>query len=544
MPASLLALACLMSSPISIPALVEEYRADLGSLTRLYSIEVSPQRRMRLKSFVSDWRRRLEGVDVDRLDFDGKIDHLLFRNLLDRQERRIDLDEKRDAPTLPLLPFQEPIVGLVESRRRFELSDPEKAAGELSRIAEAARKARLAAEKGEVNASKPVANRAARVTRDLAKALSDWYGFYNEYDPLFGWWCEKPYAQADEELKAFAAALRKHLVGVDPDDDQAIVGLPVGREALEADLAHEMVPYAIEELIEIAKREYAWCEARMKEASRDLGLGDDWKKALETVKDKHVEPGRQPALVHELAVEAIDFLEEHELVTIPPLCKETWRMEMMSAKAQKSAPFFLGGEAIIVSYPTRGMTHDEKLMSMRGNNRHFARATVQHELVPGHHLQQFMNRRNRPYRQVFGTPFWVEGWALHWEMLLWDLGFAQTPEDRIGMLFWRMHRCARIEFSLGFHLGTMTPEECIRFLVDKVGHEPASAEGEVRRSLSGDYPPLYQLAYMIGGLQFRALHKDLVGSGKMSNREFHDAILRENEMPVEVLRKVLTRAVD
>ena len=96
-------------------------------------------------------------------------------------------------------------------------------------------------------------------------------------------------------------------------------------------------------------------------------------------------------------------------------------------------------------------------------------------------------------------------------MLLWDLEFPQSPEDRVGMLFWRMHRTARIIFSLSFHLGTMTPQECIDFLVERVGHERANAEGEVRRSFNGSYSPLYQVAYMIGGLQFRALHRELVG---------------------------------
>jgi precorrin-6B methylase 2 len=150
-----------------------------------------------------------------------------------------------------------------------------------------------------------------------------------------------------------------------------------------------------------------------------------------------------------------------------------------------------------------------------------------------------MNDRYNSHRRAFGTPFWTEGWALYWEMLLWDLGFPQSPEDRVGMLFWRMHRTARIIFSLGFHLGTMTPQECIDFLVDRVGHERANAEGEVRRSFNGSYSPLYQVAYMIGGLQFRALHRELVGAGKMTNREFHDAILKRGRMPVEMVRASL-----
>ena len=195
---------------------------------------------------------------------------------------------------------------------------------------------------------------------------------------------------------------------------------------------------------------------------------------------------------------------------------------------------------ISVSYPTNTMTDEQKLMSMRGNNIHFARATVFHELIPGHHLQGFMNKRYRPYREVFRTPFSVEGWALYWELLMWDMDFAKSPENRIGMLFWRMHRCARIIFSLSFHLGKMTPDECIDFLVDRVGHERDNAAGEVRRSFNGSYPPLYQAAYLLGGMQIYALHRELVGSGKMTNRQFHDAFLHEGCIPIEMVHAIFT----
>jgi hypothetical protein len=254
------------------------------------------------------------------------------------------------------------------------------------------------------------------------------------------------------------------------------------------------------------------------------------------VKQSYVPPGEQPRLVRDLANEAVAFLEERDLITIPPLAKEIWRMEMMSPERQRVAPFFLGGEVIQVSYPTEGMTHEEKMMSMRGNNPHFSRATVHHELIPGHHLQGFMTSRYSTHRRPFSTPFWGEGWALYWEMQLWDLAFPRSPEDRIGMLFWRSHRAARIIFSLRFHLGEMTPQEAVDFLVERVGHEQANAEGEVRRSVAGDYSPLYQAAYMLGGLQFRSLYREMVDSNRMTAREFHDAILQGGSMPVELVR--------
>jgi hypothetical protein len=109
-----------------------------------------------------------------------------------------------------------------------------------------------------------------------------------------------------------------------------------------------------------------------------------------------VEPGKQTDLVRDLTREAISFVAEHQLVTVPPLAKETWQMFMMSPELQKMNPFFLGGECIIVSYPTYEMNHEDKLMRMRGNNIHFSRATVFHEMIPGHHLKMHMITRHRP----------------------------------------------------------------------------------------------------------------------------------------------------
>jgi hypothetical protein len=270
-----------------------------------------------------------------------------------------------------------------------------------------------------------------------------------------------------------------------------------------------------------------------------MGFGDDWQKAVEKVKTMHVPPGEQPYLIRDLAWEAINYLRANDLVTVPPLAAETWGLQMMSPRRQLINPFFTGGNEISVSFPTDTMTHDQKLQSMRGNNIPFARATVHHELIPGHNLQFFMTSRYKPYRRLFSTPFWGEGWALYWEMVLYARGFPKTPEDRVGFLVWRKHRCARIVFSLSFHLGRMRPQECIDYLVANVGFDPHNAAAEVRRSFE-TAEPLYQAAYMLGGLQFRGLRAELVDSGRMTERQFHDAVLHEGNMPVVMVRALLT----
>ena len=233
---------------------------------------------------------------------------------------------------------------------------------------------------------------------------------------------------------------------------------------------------------------------------------------------------------------------------MPTVAKDLWQTTMMTPARQKVNPFFLGGERIIVSYPTSSMSHKDKLMSMRGNSPAFSRSTVFHELIPGHHLQFHYMDRFQPHRKLFETPFWIEGWAVYWELLLWQRNFTSEigqkwatngAENRIGMLFWRMHRCARIIFSIKFHLGQMTPRACIDLLVNRVGHERATAEGEVRRSFAGDYPPLYQAGYLLGAFQIRALRRELVCDphGPMwKEKSFHDAVMRENNVPIEILR--------
>ncbi len=551
-------------------AAIERYVADRGSLSRYFeaasarfagrgasesqrlAAEMSPEYQARMKKFDQEWTDRLAQADFDALSADGRIDFLLLQNYLAHDLRELDTRAKTFAEAASLLPFAEPILDLEGARRRMEPIDPRKAAALLNSLKKEVEGERRKLEtqiasgkeapKGTEVAGlkKTVANRAAIETEGLRSTMKAWFDFYHGYDPLFTWWVDKPYEALDQTLKDYAAFLRGKVAGVKPGDESAVVGYPIGRDALLSELAFEMIPYTPEVLIAIAQKEFAWCEDEMKRASREMGYGDDWPKALEAVKNMHVEPGQQPELIRKLMVEAIDFIEARNLITVPALARETLRMEMMSPERQLVNPFFTGGEFISVSFPTNTMSQDDKLMTMRGNNIPFARATVFHEMIPGHELQGFMAARYRTHRGLFGTPFWTEGWALYWELRLWDMNFGRTPAERIGMLFWRMHRCARIIFSLSFHLEKMSPQECIDFLVTRVGHERANAAAEVRRSFDGSVGPLYQCAYLLGGLQIRALHKELVDSGRMTERAFHDALLKESSIPVEMMRADLT----
>ena len=518
---------------------VARFRADLASLERVHDTTAGTRREAALRRLYTDWQQRLAQIDPAGLSSEDRLDHALFRRDLAYRLEQLDFRRGRVTDAAPLLPGVAALVDLAEARRALQYPDGRTSAATLDKTRQqlADLQARLEKDPKALGTSPILAYRAAGLLDGVREDLKEWHGFHAGYDPEFTWWTRQPYEALDKQLEAHAKLLRDKLAGA--SDPETIIGDPIGRDALLAALQHELIPYTPEQLMDLAERELAWCEAELAKAASEMGARD-WKAALEQVKALHPAPGDQPRLVVELADEAIDYLVANDLVTVPELAKRDWRMTMLSPEYQLTAPFFLGGQDVWVAYPTDTMPHEKKLMALRGNNRHFSRAVVHHELIPGHHLQYFYNTRYQTHRELFDTPFWTEGWALYWEFRLWDRGFAKTPEDKIGMLFWRSHRAARILFSLGFHLGKMTPEESVNLLVERVGHERENARAEVRRSFAGDYGPLYQIAYMIGGLQFRALHEEFVVSGKMTERQFHDAILMGGPMPVAAVRARLS----
>lgn len=520
---------------------INQYQSDETMLNRKYSLKRSEEYLQRMDRFYASWLAKLKALPFAKLSVNERVDYTLLK-----RDIRVDAAASQAAhvefkASNFTVPFAKTIIDFEQKRRVGKQQDGPTTAANFKQLITAIDNTTKAVRNGQLTVTPMQANWAQQTVNQYITVFTEAYKFYDGYDPQFTKATKEVYPDVLKALREYAAELGKTAkLSNAKDDGSGILGNPIGRTALLAGLKDEMIAYTPEQIEAIAMREFAWCDAEMLKASNQMGFGNDWKKALEKVKTDYPALGKQPELVYELANEAIDFVEQNKLITVPALAKEGWRMRMLSPQEQLFAPFFLGGESVLIAYPTEDMSEDAKMMTLRGNNRHFSRAVVFHELIPGHNLQYFMQSRYKPYRRSFSTPFWTEGWSLYWEMLLWDKNFAKTPEDKIGMLFWRMHRCARIIFSLNYHLGKWTPKQCIDFLVERVGFERANAEAEVRRSFTGGYGPLYQIGYMLGGLEFRALHKELVSSGKMTNIQFHDRILKENNMPVEMVRAILT----
>ena len=526
----------------SLVDLIYKYDADVQSVGKFYDLPWASSRFDRFDKLFADWRKRLEAVDFAALDQSGKVDYVLLRNDLEHSMAEIARERQRLSAMDQLLKFRAVIHELEQVRWRGEAVDGQSAAGKINEIAKQVAQLKEQAEKAkkEERPSPALALRVAGAIGELRGTLKRWFDFYNGFQPDFPFWLKTPYDEAGKQFDEYVKFLREEVAWQKGKDEDPLVGDPIGAAALAEAIRFEFLPYTAEELITVGERDLVWCEEEMKRAANEMGCGDDWKAALAKVKADFVPPGQQDELVVAIAREALAFTRQHQFVTVPPLCEETWRLTMMSPETMKTIPYAAyNSQQIMVAFANAEMKQEDKMMAMRGNNRAFTHLTVMHELIPGHHLQIYQAARHNRHRNPFGTPFYVEGWPLYCELRFWDLGWSSTPQDRVGMLFWRMTRAARIIVTLNFHLGRMKPEEMVDFFVNRVGHERLGAASEVRRFIGDDVAPLYQAGYLLGGKQLLALHDEMVADGKLTEQQFNDAVLTASPLPIELLRAEL-----
>ena len=347
------------------------------------------QRRARLRKFYEETKAALAAQNFDTMARTARsITSCSATISITNSAGSISM--KRGGRERRLSAVRGTIVGLEESRQKMNPLDPIKAAqtlGKLNKDIDAARRpstqsalAKRATQSAQMR--RIVGNRAANEAASLRGSLRTWFTFYNGYDPMFTWWDEEAYRTVDTSLQNYTTYLREQSGRTAPARPKALQGvaeagrggrrgsfrcrrqrppapapqttssaIPSAATALMSELAYEMIPYTPEQLITIANKEFAWCETEMKKASREMGFGDDWHAALEKVKTMYVEPGKQPQMIRDLALEAEKFLDDHDLVTVPPIARESWRMDMMTPERQLVAPFFLGGE--VIRFPTR-----------------------------------------------------------------------------------------------------------------------------------------------------------------------------------------------
>ena len=164
-----------------------------------------------------------------------------------------------------------------------------------------------------------------------------------------------------------------------------------------------------------------------------------------------------------------------------------------------------------------------------------------HEGIPGHHLQlSIAQENNLPLiRKISFFSAYMEGWALYCEQLADEMGvYADDPWGRIGYMHDAMFRGVRLVVDSGMHAMKWSREQAVKYYVDALGDQEASAITEVERYCVW---PGQACAYMLGKLTIlRLREKAKVALGaKFDIRQFHDAILLSGAVPLTVLETVV-----
>jgi uncharacterized protein (DUF885 family) len=168
-----------------------------------------------------------------------------------------------------------------------------------------------------------------------------------------------------------------------------------------------------------------------------------------------------------------------------------------------------------------------------------------HESIPGHHLQLSIQREAKMplIRRVSYFSSYIEGWALYAEQLADEMGmYDDDVLGRIGQLHDAMLRAVRLVIDSGLHAMKMTREEGIKFFVDTIGDQEATAIGEVERYC---VQPGQACGYMLGKLTFlreREKAKKALGA-KFDIRKFHDAMLIGGAVPLATLDGITDRYI-
>ena len=164
-----------------------------------------------------------------------------------------------------------------------------------------------------------------------------------------------------------------------------------------------------------------------------------------------------------------------------------------------------------------------------------------HEAVPGHHLQISIAQELTglpEFRKYEGYTAYVEGWALYCETLGNEMGFYKDPYSKFGQLTFEIWRADRLVVDTGMHAMGWSRQQAIDYMKANTGQDDFSATVEVDRYIVW---PGQALAYKIGQLKIRQLrtYAEHELGDKFDIRTFHDTVLRNGALPLDVLESLV-----
>jgi uncharacterized protein (DUF885 family) len=169
-----------------------------------------------------------------------------------------------------------------------------------------------------------------------------------------------------------------------------------------------------------------------------------------------------------------------------------------------------------------------------------------HEAIPGHHYQiAIAGGLDLPtFRNIVFFNGYGEGWALYAERLAWEMGlYDDDPYGNLGRLQLELLRGVRLVADTGIHAMHWTREEAKAYMNEALGDPSGGWATEVERYV---VLPAQATGYKVGMLKILELRQRAVDQlgDQFDLKEFHNVVLSNGSMPLEILERVVQDYID
>jgi uncharacterized protein (DUF885 family) len=242
--------------------------------------------------------------------------------------------------------------------------------------------------------------------------------------------------------------------------------------------------------------------------------------------------------------EMINFLKEHQLVTIPEYLGRFEIRQLPEAFKPTSPGGFMNPPGVYDKDPAGFFfipTYNPQSKNF------YIRAAIEdprpilgHEGIPGHFMQlSIANHLTDEIRRQHGDGVFIEGWALYGEEMLMRTGlYPDNSASQGQILRLSRYRSARIGVDVNLHTGKWTFEQAVAYFMEAGGLDREAAEGEAAGAASS---PTQKISYIVGKWQIMNLlgrYRDKAGANFRLG-QFHDDLIKNGSLPLSIVEWIL-----